>query len=400
MRVLLLGLAGFSVLGAFACSDDSDDGGFAGGIAVAGSGGAPGAGTAGGGGSAGSASGSAGTSAAAPGGASSGGSGSELGIGGNVELQPGAGAGGDDGNGSGAVAGDAGTPPVTAALCPAGPFAANPLEGAAEPEIVCDGMAFTEGPVWFAERNQLFFSDFQLGNAAANGNGLIWSYTPGGECEQFIENAGTNGLVIGPGGGLLGARHFDQTLTTFDLETREPTVFLADNDGLAFNSPNDIAVRSDGNIYFTDPDFLRGNRMQEQPTRSYRLDPSGALSVITENGNTNGITLSPDESKLYLSTFGGGASIVVFDVDASGALSNQQPFAPVGSDGMAVDCAGNLYITQGGVQVFNPDGEPIGTIDAPGAANVAFGGPDRRTLFITATNTLRAVELAIPGLPY
>lgn len=390
----MFGLSCLSVLGLLACSDESDaDGAGGASLVTAGAGGTATA-------AAGAGGGSAGTAAAPQGGASSGGSGSELGLGGDVSLEPSAGAGGGDGEGDGAATPDSGAPPVVSPVCPAGPFAANPLEGAAAPATVCDGMTFTEGPVWFAERNQLFFSDFQLGNAAANGNGLIWSFTPGGECEPFIENAGTNGLAIGPDGNLLGARHFDQTLTSFDLDTLEPTVFLADNDGLAFNSPNDIAVRSDGNLYFTDPDFLRGNRTEQQPTRAYRLDPGGALTAISEGGNTNGITLSPDESKLYLSTFGGGGSIVVFDVDASGALSNQQPFAPVGSDGMAVDCAGNLYITQGGVQVFSPDGEQLGSINAPGAANVAFGGPDRRTLFITATNTLRAVELAIPGLPY
>ena len=72
----------------------------------------------------------------------------------------------------------------------------------------------------------------------------------------------------------------------------------------------------------------------------------------------------------------------------------------VGSDGMAIDCAGNLYITQGGVRVFSPGGQEIGRIQAPGAANVAFGGPERRTLYITATTQLLALELAIPGLPY
>jgi gluconolactonase len=330
---------------------------------------------------------------------SSGGSGSELGLGGNVELAPSAGTGGGNGNGSSARA-DAGSP-TAGAVCPPGPFAANPLEGAAEPEIVCNGLTFAEGTVWFAERNQLFFSDFQIGNGAAPGR--IMSFTPGGACDVFITDAGTNGLVIAPDGNLLGARHVDQTLTVFDLETREPSVFVADNDGLAFNSPNDITVRSDGNLYFTDPNYFLAGRASEQPMRAYRRDPSGALTVIDETGTPNGITLSPDETRLYLSHLGGGAggnNILVFDVDAAGAASNPQPFAGVGSDGMGIDCAGNLYITQNGVQVFSPEGEPLGTINAPGAANVAFGGPDRRTLFIAATNTLLAVELAIPGLPY
>jgi gluconolactonase len=390
----MLGLSGFLVLGSFACSDDSDGGGVAGGVAVAGSAGAGAAGTGGGNGN-----GNAGTSATPQGGASSGGSGSELGIGGNVELLPGGGAGGDDG--SNEVGADAGvTPPVLGAVCPPGPFAADPLEGAAEPEILCDGMSFTEGAVWFAERNQLFFSDFEIGNATANGR--IMSFTPGGECEELIPNAGTNGLVIGLDGNLLGARHVDQTLTSFDLETGEATVFLADNNGLSFNSPNDITIRSDGNLYFTDPNYFLAGRPMEQPMRAYRRDPNGVVSVVDETGTPNGITLSPDETRLYVSRLNQGqpSTIAVFDVDASGATSNPQTFADVGSDGMAIDCAGNLYITSGGVQVFSPNGDSLGTINAPQAANVAFGGPDRRTLFITAGATLRAVELAIPGLPY
>jgi gluconolactonase len=391
MHSWMIGLTCFSMLATLACSDESEDGGIAGGLTAGASPvGAGGRATAGTGGTP-AASGA--TSAPPAGGASS----TEVGIGGAVGLEPSA--GGGDADGPSEMAPDAGVPPVVSdAVCPPGPFPANPLAGAAAPQTVCDGLTFAEGTVWFAERNQLFLSDFQLGTI----NGRIMSYTPGGECVPFIDNAGTNGLVIAPDGNLLSARHSDQTLTIFDLETLEPTVLVADNDGAAFNAPNDIAVRSDGNLYFTDPNFLLAGRPSEQPTRAYRRDPSGALTVIDETGNTNGINLSPDESKLYLSHLNNPNNILVFDVDASGALSAPQTFvANVGSDGMGMDCAGNLYVTfQNSVQVFNPDGDPLGTIAAPGAANVAFGGPERRTLYIAARATLLAVDLAIPGLPY
>jgi len=306
---------------------------------------------------------------------------------------------------------DAGGPPPTAdagaplasAVCPPGPFPSDPLAGAAAPQEVCAGLNFTEGAVWIAERNTLFFSDIIFNNPAA---GSIQSFTPGGACQPFIQNAGTNGLVIAPDGNLLGARHSDRTLTLFNLDTLEPTVFVADNGGLPLVSPNDIAVRSDGNIYFTDPDYGLGGAPAAQPPRAYRRDTSGALSVIDEQGNPNGITLSPDESLLYLAHLGGNPAVndvLVFDVDASGAPANPRPFIPTGggSDGMGIDCAGNLYITQNGaVVVFAPDGTQIGSIAAPQAANIAFGGPERRTLFITAGPSLLATELAIPGLPY
>jgi gluconolactonase len=296
---------------------------------------------------------------------------------------------------------DAGPPPTTSPGCPPGPFPADPLMGTAAAQQECTGLAFTEGAVWLADRNTLFFSDIVFNNPTS---GRILSFTPGGACETFIENAGTNGLVIGLDGNLLGARHGDRTLTVFNLETLEPTVLVADNGGVPFNSPNDIAVRSDGNIYFTDPNYGLGGAMAAQPPRAYHRDPSGALTVIDEEGNSNGITLSPDESRLYLSHLGSpqGDNVLVFEIDEGGVPVNPQPFiADRGSDGMGIDCAGNLYITQQGmVQVFAPDATQVGTILAPNAANVAFGGPDRRTLFITAGTTLLSVELAIPGLPY
>lgn len=312
------------------------------------------------------------------------------------ETTPGAGTPGTE------ITPDAGSPTPTRGVCPTGPFAASPLPAGATPQPICTGMTFIEGAVWFQERNTLFFSDFQIRDAASNFNGRILSYTPGGACQEFIASSGTNGLVIGLDGNLLGARHSDQTLTRFDLETKQTSVLVPNFNGSPFNSPNDIAIRSDGNLYFTDPNYMLGNRTSVLPMQTYRRDPSGALSVIDTAGSPNGITLSPDETHLYLSHLGGPNDVVVFDVDASGAISNRQPFANVSSDGMAIDCAGNLYTTQAqtGVTVFDPNGNRLGTLAAPGAANVAFGGPDRKTLFITATGTLFAVELAIPGLPY
>lgn len=403
MRFSWIGLSCVSLLALAACSEDDSNpdetvGAITPGGDSAGAGGAA-AGTGGGGGS-----------AAIPGegGASATSDNDE----GNPDPtgivgQGGSSDGSTDGSGAGnetpsddeGAAPDAGPPVVAQERCPAGPFAASPLpDGVApEPQTLCGGMTFTEGAVWFAERNTLFFSDFQLNNPAV---GRIMSYTPGGQCQELIADAGTNGLVIAPDGNLLAARHSDQTLTVFDLETLAPTVLVADNAGLSFNSPNDIVVRSDGNIYFTDPNFLLGNRPSEQPQATYRRDPSGALSVIDTSTGPNGIALSPDENRLYLAQFGGGGSVLAFDVASDGSVGEPQPLIDSGSDGMAVDCAGNLYLTTNGVQIFSPEGAPIGSIDAPGAANIAFGGAEQRTLFITATDSLLSVELAIPGLPY
>ncbi|MET0411980.1 MAG: SMP-30/gluconolactonase/LRE family protein [Polyangiaceae bacterium] len=400
MRSSLAGLLVLSIGGLAACSSDSSDEGI-GGDPPAGSGGA---GT------------DAGVTVTAGSGGTGGASNSDLDTPpGDISLAGasaggnGSGGNGSGGNGAGQQPGDAGVVVVPDAgavvsardVCPEGPFAASPLVAGAAPQPVCTGMTFTEGAVWFAERNTLYFSDFQM-NAATNSDGRILSFTPGGACEVFIQNAGTNGLAIGLDGNLLGARHFDQTLTTFDIETGEPTVFVADNGGLAFQSPNDIVVRSDGNIYFSDANYMLGNRTAEQPTRAYRRDPSGNLTVVDAGTNPNGIQLSPDETRLYVAHLGGGGNnMLAYDLDAAGAVVGAgQPFGTGSSDGMAVDCAGNVYATQQGVRVFSPDGDLIGTLPAQGAANVAFGGPDRRTLFITAGGSLLSIELAIPGLPY
>lgn len=405
MRSFLIGLSCVSLLALGACSeDDSDPDETVGAIT-------PSGGTAGAGGAAAGSSGAAGAGEATPG--DGGASASSENDEGNPDPtgivgQAGSGDGTADGSGAGnetpadndGAPPDAGPPAVAGARCPAGPFAASPLPSgvAPQPQTLCGGMTFTEGAVWFAERNTLFFSDFQLNNPAL---GRIMSFTPGGQCQELIADAGTNGLVIAPDGNLLAARHSDQTLTIFDLETLEPTVLVADNGGLSFNSPNDIAVRSDGTLYFTDPNFLLGNRQPEQPQATYRRDPSGALTVIDTGTGPNGIALSPDESRLYLAQFGAGGVVLAFDVAADGSVGEPQPLIASGSDGMAVDCAGNLYLTaQNGVQIYSPAGEQIGSIAAQGAANIAFGGADQQTLFITATDSLLAVELAIPGLPY
>lgn len=282
-----------------------------------------------------------------------------------------------------------------AAVCGAGPFADSPILAGVEPQVECDGMVFTEGAVWFSELNTLFFSDINSNPSVIN------SFSPGGACETFIENAGTNGLAISTDGNLLSSRHGSQNLTVFNLETKEPTVLVADNQGVAFNSPNDVVLRSDGNLYFTDPNYgLGGQGVGPQPTRAYWRDTEGVLTVIDEGGNANGINLSPDETRLYLSHLGGGNDVLVYDVDAAGSPSNPTTFLNSGSDGMVVDCAGNLYVTNNGVQIYNPQGEQIGSLNTPGAANVAFGGPNRTTLYVTARGTLFSVEMAIPGMPY
>ena len=161
-------------------------------------------------------------------------------------------------------------------------------------------------------------------------------------------------------------------------------------------------MRSDGTIYFTDPDWQLGGRDSETDTTGvYRIAPGGEVDQF-ETGlrNPNGIALSPDERTLYVGSQ--NDPVMAYALAADGTVGARSEFAGVsGTDGLAVDCAGNVYITAGQVQVFDPDGEPLGTITAAETpANVAFGGADRRTLYITARRGLYAIQLNVPGYPY
>ncbi|HTM44186.1 MAG TPA: SMP-30/gluconolactonase/LRE family protein [Polyangiaceae bacterium] len=299
---------------------------------------------------------------------------------------------------SGSDTADASLPSTT---CPAGPFNSNPLPGGPlNTSLVCDGFTFTEGPVWFSNQNALFFSDFEQGNAASNFIGNVVRYPLASACRTFIEGNGSNGLAIAPDGNLLAAQHYSQTITEYDLSTKQSTDVINRYMGNHFSSPNDLTVHNNGTIYFSDPAYEVGYRTQTLPQAAYRRDPAGTLTMIDALDRPNGMTLSPDQTRLYISTTD---AVLVYDVDDAGVPSNGRTFVATFSDGMTADCAGNLYLANGGgggVLVYDPDGNQLGLINSPDTTNVAFGGPDRKTLFVTGGNQLRSIDLNIPGLPY
>jgi gluconolactonase len=268
---------------------------------------------------------------------------------------------------------------------------------------------FLEGPVWISEHGVLLFSDMNFDGAAASGPpARIRRLTPPATFDEFTASSNGNGLALDAERNLIAATHDNQGLSNFDLTSGARTRLDLRVDGKHLNSPNDLCVRDDGTIYLTDPDWQLGSRASETNiTGVYRVDPPlrkgmthRAVLVDGTLDKPNGIALSPDQRTLYVGSL--GPEIWKYDVAEDGSLSARTKFADTGSsDGFAIDCAGNLYVTSDTVEVFSPAGEKLGDIsigDSP--TNAAFGGDDHKTLYITAGPRLYAIRLNVPGFPY
>lgn len=258
-----------------------------------------------------------------------------------------------------------------------------------EPEVVTSGFQFTEGPLWHPE-GFLIFSDIP-----AN---IIYKWTPGNpESEVFIEPTGnSNGIKLLPDGTLIVAQHAGRVSTvTDDLELE---AIAEEYDGKRLNSPNDIAVRSDGLIYFTDPDFGVSDENKELDSQGvYRINSDGSLTLVyDEFALPNGIVFSPNENYLYVNDSATG-NIRRFEVMENGDLGDSILFANIGemarlggADGMAVDSEGRLYTTgPNGFIVFDAEGEQLHQLLFDHQiTNLACGGMDGNDLFITSPNSV------------
>jgi len=274
----------------------------------------------------------------------------------------------------------------------------RPVPEGATVELVDDGFEFTEGPVWYD--GALLFSDIPANT--------VYRWAPEAETRPFIEPSGhANGLAVDPSGRLLLAQHDGAVVRR--AEDGALTVLAESYGGKRLNSPNDLTVASDGTIYFTDPPY--GVDEEERVlsfSGVYRLSPEGDLSLLTkEFSRPNGIVLSPDESTLYVND-SEETIIRAYDVTENGDVENGRRFAAPSdpdaegtTDGMKVDRNGNLYTTgPGGVWVYAPDGTRLARIAVPKApTNVAFGGPERRILYITARPHVYRVSVNVPGVP-
>jgi gluconolactonase len=274
------------------------------------------------------------------------------------------------------------------------------------------GMLWAEGPVYFAD-----------------GDYLLWSDIPNNRIMQFIEGAGvrvfrqpsnnSNGNTRDRQGRLVTCEHGARRVTR--TEPDGSITVLADNyRGKRLNSPNDVVVKSDGSIWFTDPPYgilsaYEGGKSASELGACYvfRLDPrDGGLSIVADDFvKPNGIAFSPDETTLYVADTGashdpeGPHHIRAFAVEGGARLSQGRVFAEINpglADGFRLDRDGNLWTSAGdGVHCFSPAGELLGKIKVPEVvSNVTFGGPKRNRLFITATTSLYAIYVAQEGTQF
>lgn len=278
----------------------------------------------------------------------------------------------------------------------------------AEVEELHSGCRWAEGPVWFADQNLLLWNDIP--------NNRTLRLLPSGAVDVFAPASGyANGMTRDRQGRLIRCSHGKRA-----LERLEPdggfSAIATMHDGKRLNSPNDVVVKSDGSVWFTDPDYgilsdYEGYRAPREQAGCfvYRLDPaSGAVkAVATDFAKPNGLAFSPDETKLYVADSGlshdpqGPHHIRVFDV-TEGGLRGGKVFAEIDPgvpDGLRVDERGNVWVScQNGVICLSPEGKSLGKIRIPQmVSNLCFGGERRNRLFITATKSLYAVFVGVSG---
>jgi gluconolactonase len=281
---------------------------------------------------------------------------------------------------------------------------------------LAEGFQFTEGPIWMKN------GDFLFSDPNAN---KIYKYAANGTLSVFKENSGysgndvaeysqpgSNGLTLDPQGRLTINEHGNRRITRVEKDGK--LTVLADRfEGKRLNSPNDLVYRSDGTLFFTDPPFglpkFYDDPRKELPFSGVFAFYNGQLKLVTTDlKGPNGIAFSPDEKYLYIGNWDPEKKVVMrYEVGADATLSNGKVFFDMTKargedaiDGIKVDQRGNLYVSgPGGLWVLSPDGKHLGTIKAPKHPhNMAWGGEDGKTLYLTAQSALYRMPLNIPGI--
>ncbi len=279
----------------------------------------------------------------------------------------------------------------------------------AEPIVLHSGMLWAEGPVYVQQGQYLIWSDIP--------NDRMWRWKAGSGCEVFRGPSNySNGNTLDLQGRLITCEHLGRRVTR--TEPDNSITVLADSfEGKPLNSPNDVVVKSDGTIWFTDPTYgiigdYEGRKatQEQQYCNVFRFDPADRSIRVVSNSfeQPNGLAFSPDESHLYVSDTGAShrddwpRQIRRFDIEDGLHLVNEQVFAEISDglfDGFRVDCQGNVWTSSNrGVLCYAPDGVLLGEITMDETvSNVEFGGSGNDTLFVTATSSLYMIRLSVTG---
>lgn len=266
----------------------------------------------------------------------------------------------------------------------------------AKVEKVAGGMKFIEGPVW----------------TNADGGYLVFSDIPASEIKRWDEKGGlqtyrtdsheTNGNTRDLQGRLISCEHAGRKVV-IEEKPGEVKTLVDRFEGKKFNSPNDVVVKSDGSVWFTDPPYgvPKGEQREIDKQGVYRFKDGKVTMVADDFDMPNGLCFSPDEKKLYIADSGKPHHIRAFDV-VDNELKNGKIFCVIDKgvpDGIRCDEQGNVWSSSGdGAQIFSPDGKLLGKILVPESpANLCFGGSDGKTLFMTARTSLYSIKTSVAG---
>jgi gluconolactonase len=267
-------------------------------------------------------------------------------------------------------------------------------------ERAATGFVFTEGPLWHPD-GFFYFVDVR--------SSALYRMILGQAPQLVRKTAGGNGTTFDMQGRIINCEGDGRRVTRTEHDG-QVTTLIDRFEGKRLNRPNDVICCSDGSLFFTDPSLRVPLAEREIADAAvYRVAPDGTTTPVANFEYPNGLALSPDERTLYVANTRWSQYIHAVELDASGAMTRRRIFADMSSDatngvpdGMKVDAAGRVFCTgAAGTWVFAPDGTRIGIIETPEvAANIAFGGPDLRTLLFTASTSVYTLRVKTPGLPH